>query len=300
MSSSPTKKYHKTTYPALDPTRPELSAKGKSILVTGGGTGIGAETAKYFAKAGASRITLLGRREQPLLDTKAEIEAAFPDTKVLAIPTDLTKEDQVKAAFDQAGTVDVLISNAAVLGNKGAVASLTPSALLSGITANLLINVNVTTSFLPHAPASGGVIVEVNSAAAHLDIAPDFTTYNVAKMATARFFQCVQFEHPELCVYSIQPGAVETDMSRAAGYKPASKDEEFAWKGEGADVLSGFDDKSLPASFMVWLACPEARFLKGKFLWANWDVDELVERKGEIEGTPFLSLGMQGWPFVEQ
>jgi hypothetical protein len=30
---------------------------------------------------------------------------------------------------------------------------------------------------------------------------------------------------------------------------------------------------SLPASFNVWLASPEARFLKGKFLWANWDVD---------------------------
>jgi hypothetical protein len=28
---------------------------------------------------------------------------------------------------------------------------------------------------------------------------------------------------------------------------------------------------SLPASFMLWLVSPEARFLKGKFLWSNWD-----------------------------
>jgi hypothetical protein len=48
---------------------------------------------------------------------------------------------------------------------------------------------------------------------------------------------------------------------------------------------------------MVWLASPEARFLKGKYLWANWDVDELKERKDEIEKSSLLSIGLQGWPF---
>jgi hypothetical protein len=50
----PTKTSHKTAYPAISPTRPELTAKGKTIVITGGGTGIGAETALYFAKAGAA------------------------------------------------------------------------------------------------------------------------------------------------------------------------------------------------------------------------------------------------------
>ncbi len=56
---------------------------------------------------------------------------------------------------------------------------------------------------------------------------------------------------------------------------------------------------SLPASFHVWLASPEARFLKGKFLWANWDVDELKARAKEIEATTQLSIGLGGWPFQE-
>jgi hypothetical protein len=54
---------------------------------------------------------------------------------------------------------------------------------------------------------------------------------------------------------------------------------------------------SLPASFNLWLASPEARFLKGKFLWANWDVDELKARAKEIEAGPQLSIGLVGWPF---
>ena len=56
---------------------------------------------------------------------------------------------------------------------------------------------------------------------------------------------------------------------------------------------------SLPASFSVWLASPEARFLKGKFLWANWDVDELKAKAKEIEESNLLSIGLSGWPFQD-
>ena len=54
---------------------------------------------------------------------------------------------------------------------------------------------------------------------------------------------------------------------------------------------------SLPANFNVWLASPEARFLNGRFVWANWDVDELKVRKEEIEGSNLLEMGLIGWPF---
>jgi NAD(P)-dependent dehydrogenase (short-subunit alcohol dehydrogenase family) len=125
---APTKTYHKTAYSSINPGRLELSAKGKTILITGGGTGIGAATAKAFAQAGASCIGILGRREQPLLDTKTEIETDYPDTKVLAIPTDVAKKDEVDAAFAQiaeSGKVDILVSNAAVLGKKSHIANMT-------------------------------------------------------------------------------------------------------------------------------------------------------------------------------
>jgi hypothetical protein len=48
---------------------------------------------------------------------------------------------------------------------------------------------------------------------------------------------------------------------------------------------------------MLWLASPEARFLKGKFLWANWDVEELKARRKELESTTALSIDLGGWPF---
>ena len=116
---SPTSTWHTKTYQFISPTRPELSAKGKAVVVTGGGTGIGAETARYFAEAGASRIALLVRREQPLLDTKASIEHKFADVEVFVASTDVTKKSEVDAAFAKFvgdGKIHVLISNAAMIG----------------------------------------------------------------------------------------------------------------------------------------------------------------------------------------
>jgi len=299
--TAPTKTFHKTVYPSLDPTRPDLSADGKTIVITGGGTGIGAETAKYFAMAGAARIAILGRREEPLLDTKAAIEASSPNVEVLAIAADMTKNSEVRAAFDQVATkskIDVLCSNAAKLGGMGLIASLSADDFLESIFANLQGNFNLTKAFLEHA-AKDAVIIETNSSAAHLDIAPGFSAYNVAKMATARFYQCVQFEHPEISVFSFQPGAVETDMNRQAGFKPKMTGANFDWtvSEEIRSLLGGFDDASLPAGFIVWLASPEARFLKGKYLWANWDVDELKAQAHMIESTNYLRIGLEGWPF---
>jgi hypothetical protein len=60
-----------------------------------------------------------------------------------------------------------------------------------------------------------------------------------------------------------------------------------------------FDLVSLPANFNVWLASPEAKFLKGKFLWTNWDVDELKAQAKEIENGSLLGVGLVGWPFQE-
>lgn len=52
----------------------------------------------------------------------------------------------------------------------------------------------------------------------------------------------------------------------------------------------------LPAYFHVWLASPESDFLKGKFVWVNWDVDELKERGEEIENSLLLKVLLHGVP----
>lgn len=45
-----------------------------------------------------------------------------------------------------------------------------------------------------------------------------------------------------------------------------------------------------------WLASPEAAFLKGKYVWTNWDVEELKAAAAKIEQESFLTTGLNGWP----
>ncbi|KAF2742651.1 NAD(P)-binding protein [Sporormia fimetaria CBS 119925] len=283
---SPTKTYHKTSYPSISPTLPAHSAKGKSILVTGGGTGIGAATAHSFARAGAARIALIGRRLQPLLDTKASIEKECSNVEVWVKSVDVTDHTAVSTAFSEfcaSAPLDILIANAAVLGPVEPFTPVSTSDAASAITTNVTGAINVGQAFLQHA-AENAVLIDVSSGGAYFNLKPGLMSYGVSKLATFRVFDVLGFENPGIRVHHMQPGVVETDLSREGG---------------GKEFVADMDDVSLPADFQVWLASPEGEFLKGKFVWANWDVDELKARKGEIEGSTLFDIGHVGFPFSE-
>jgi hypothetical protein len=46
---------------------------------------------------------------------------------------------------------------------------------------------------------------------------------------------------------------------------------------------------------VAWVASPEGEFLKGKYLWVNWDVDELKARREELSAPTKLVTGLVGW-----
>ncbi|CEJ81085.1 hypothetical protein VHEMI01234 [[Torrubiella] hemipterigena] len=280
---SPTQKWHDNTYPSLSPTRPELSAKGKTIAITGGGTGIGAETAAQFAAAGAARIGIFGRREQPLLATKASIEKRFPGVEVFTASTDVTNKEQVDAAFASFlgdSKLDVVISAAAKTGPTASVQDADGDEFIEAVNVNLKGALFTAQAFLRHA-SKNAVAVNVSSSAAHLNFGPGFASYNCSKISAFRLWDSLAFANPELSVFHVQPGVVDTEMNREAG---------------GVKAVGFEDHVSLPATFSVWLASPEARFLNRKFLWANWDVDELKSREKDLGAT--FDLTLVGWPFA--
>jgi hypothetical protein len=52
----------------------------------------------------------------------------------------------------------------------------------------------------------------------------------------------------------------------------------------------------LPADTFVWAASPEAAFLNGKYIFANWDVKELKARQNEIKEKKLLEMWLAGVP----
>ena len=189
------------------------------MVVTGGGTGIGAETACYFAEAGASRIALLGRREQPLLDTKASIEHKFADVELFVASTDITKKSEVDVAFAKFvgdGKLHVLVSNAAMIGPQDPVRDVDGDKFLEAVQQNLKGSLFVAQAFLRYA-STDAIAIDVSSSAAHLNFAPGFASYSIAKLAIFRLWDSLAFANPEISVFHVQPGVVDTAMNKEAG-----------------------------------------------------------------------------------
>ena len=86
---------------------------GKVVVITGGGSGIGRAVALAMHAAGY-RVVLAGRRQQQLHETIALAGAS--QGQIMAVPTDVTRPDSVRALFEAAakafGRVDVLFNNA--------------------------------------------------------------------------------------------------------------------------------------------------------------------------------------------
>ncbi|MCI9182885.1 MAG: SDR family oxidoreductase [Acholeplasmatales bacterium] len=90
--------------------------KGKTAIITGGNSGVGAATALLFAKEGANVV--ISARRKNVLDEVAESIKGFGGS-VLAVAKDISKDEDckalVKAAIDTFGGVDILVNNAGVL-----------------------------------------------------------------------------------------------------------------------------------------------------------------------------------------
>lgn len=82
-----------------------MTVSGKRVLITGGGTGVGADLARAFAAQGAE-VVVAGRRIEPLQD----VATALPGGR--AVQADVTDEASVRAMFVEAGPCDIVVANA--------------------------------------------------------------------------------------------------------------------------------------------------------------------------------------------
>ena len=98
-----------------------LGLRGRTAIITGGGTGIGAETARIFVRHGIEGVVLAARTEADLERVRAELlelgpQVGNPGVRVLAAPTDVKREESVVAMVEatvaEFGRIDVLVNNA--------------------------------------------------------------------------------------------------------------------------------------------------------------------------------------------
>lgn len=204
-----------------------MNIENKTILITGGGTGIGFSIAKKFSGKGNTLI-LAGRREDKLKEAAAQLQQAS------YVVTDVTKEadvenlvQQVKAKF---GGLDILVNNAGVV-------TAYPLDSADGVyekakfemDLNYLSVVRLTERLLPLLKASKeAAIINIESIVSYLP-ATVIATYSATKAALHSYSQALrlvlQKTSPHIQVFEVFPPFVDTDMTKDFTADKLSPDE---------------------------------------------------------------------------
>lgn len=203
--------------------------KGKTALITGASRGIGAATARVFARAGAS-VLLAARTRAEIDSLAAEIRAGGGAAESCAC--DVSRHEEVVAAVALAerrfGPLDILVNNAGIIDPIGRILDLSPEDW------NRVLDVNVKGVFhgiratLPGMRARrSGVIVNISSGAATKPY-EGWSAYCASKAAVLMLTRAVDLEEADagVRIVGLSPGTVATHMQvaiRASGINPVSE-----------------------------------------------------------------------------
>jgi len=215
-----TRTWHNKPYPAISPTRPELSAAGKNVVITGGGTGIGKATAIAFAQAGAKSVSIIGRRVDRLETAGAAITAASTSTLVILQAGDVADRTSIAAALGAIvakidGKIDIFINNAGILPQEATVIDYPELEIRRAFEINLIGSFNALQVFTPLA-APGAKLINIGSGIGHwspLPEVPGVWAYAASKAATLKMMDYYAAENPNIHVVSIQPGIISTEIN---------------------------------------------------------------------------------------
>jgi NAD(P)-dependent dehydrogenase (short-subunit alcohol dehydrogenase family) len=284
-----TKIHYKKAYPSIDPTQASVSVAGKTVVITAGHTGIGYAIAQNFAIAGASHVILVARREELLASACKELSASNLKTQFHYFTASIADDTALKNAFVDIRKIaepDILIASAAYVGKSSTAMDLTAEEFQASFATNVLGNMALVHEFFGKLDSGKEkVVINLSSMATHIDF-PYLAAYGITKLAFTQWLAKIQDGEKEgrFRVYNMHPGSVLTDAVRGFGLDETSHD---------------WDDAQLPGQFAVWLASEEGEFLKGRLVWANWDVDELKARKGDFEADPaLLKISLLGKPKI--
>ena len=187
---------------------------GKTVVITGASSGMGAAAARHLAAKGAA-VVLGARRVDRIEALVAEIVAA--GGKAVAVATDVTRRDDLQrlvgAAVDTYGRVDVLINNAGIM-------PLSPLERVKIDEWDQMIDVNLmgvlygVAAALPHMIAQkSGHIINISSVAGH-KLFGGSAVYSATKFAVRALSEGLRQEMAPHNIRTtiISPGAVKTEL----------------------------------------------------------------------------------------
>ncbi|HWV76041.1 MAG TPA: SDR family oxidoreductase [Isoptericola sp.] len=261
--------------------------EGKVVVVTGGGTGIGATVAERYATEGA-HVAVLGRREGPL----REVADAVGGLAVVADAADsASARAAVRTVLDRFGRIDVLVANAGGHGYS-AVLDTDDAAWDAALRTNLTTAFTAARECLPALVESRGQVVVVSSLAG-LFAGPGVAGYTVGKHALIGLTRTLARDYGRqgVRVNAVCPGWVRTPMAdqemdelaalrglatRDEGYATVTRDVPLGRVAEPAEI----------ASVVRFLGSDESSYVTGAVL--------VVDGGAHVVDVPTLAFEPSG------
>ncbi|MEU7146143.1 SDR family oxidoreductase [Nocardia sp. NPDC046473] len=228
---------------------------GRCVVVTGGGSGIGRATALAFARQGAAKVVVTGRRLEPLQETAQVYEAIVP---VVADVRTEEGAEMVAEAINDSAALDVLVHNAGVV--RG---SPLESFELADVTAvwetNVVGPMVLTRRLLPQMKSPGANIVLVSSVVGQRYAVPGTSIYGASKSAVDNLTRswAVELAGRGIRVNAVAPGGIK---SAAMKMQPSAEQLRQMFlvgrRGEPEEV----------AGWIIHLAQPDSGFVTGQII----------------------------------
>jgi len=197
--------------------------KGMSVLVTGGGSGLGEASARLFVQGGA-KVTITGRRKD-----KLEAVAASIGPACRAVVGDVTvqadREAMIAAAVAHGGKLDALVNNAANM-YRQPVDGYTEAFLKEAFDTNVISAMMLSSLAVPHLAQTQGAIIFIGSTHTRRAF-PGASPYATTKAAVEGLTRVMAAElgPKQIRVGCILPGAVSTELNLRAGLFNAAEAE---------------------------------------------------------------------------
>ena len=197
--------------------------KGMSVLVTGGGSGIGEASARLFVQGGA-KVTITGRRKD-----KLEAVAASIGPACRAVVGDVTvqadREAMIAAAVAHGGKLDALVNNAANM-YRQPVDGYTEAFLKEAFDTNVISAMMLSSLAVPHLAQTQGAIIFIGSTHTRRAF-PGASPYATTKAAVEGLTRVMAAElgPKQIRVGCILPGVVSTELNLRAGLFNAAEAE---------------------------------------------------------------------------
>ncbi|MDQ7974580.1 MAG: SDR family oxidoreductase [Rhodocyclaceae bacterium] len=238
------------------------------ILVTGGGRGVGAATARLAAERGYDVAISFVANEAAAEAVAADVSSL--GRQALAVRADSADPQQVAQLFEaidrRFGRIDVLVNNAAIIGRQSRLEGLGFERMQRIFAVNaigpMLCAQQAVRRMSQRHGGRGGVVINVSSASARLGSPNEYVDYAASKGALETFTTGLAKEvaREGIRVNGIRPGHIYTEM-HASGGEPGRVD-----RVKDSIPMGRGGQPEEVARAILWLAGAEASFVTGTFL----------------------------------